>query len=347
MSSKQNKFNKFRQISEITMIQNMQVPALKELLKSKNIKLSKNGKALTKMQMQDKLINKILQAQWEINKKTPEEYEIELFLQSTKSKYIDKIDDTAQNKEIDRLIKKIEKKLKKVPSKQESLKDLIDTIKSKKIEKIDTADNNEIKCLINKIDSKLKDKQNIKKADEFREKQLMKKGFNSLKVEKPVKTNNKETLKLKKWKMKNKDILDKINISFEFLSKKNLPSELEKEIQKLFEEYEVLQSTGNDDIILLKKALDDFLYNLQIQESKESAKRRTRISPSKQAIKNEEDVTFDINTFKDVPNFELIEYKKKHYLRDLETNIIFSIKNNKPYERAGLYNVVKNKIKLD
>ena len=201
MSSKQNKFNKFRQISEITMIQNMQVPALKELLKSKNIKLSKNGKALTKMQMQDKLINKILQAQWEINKKTPEEYEIELFLQSTKSKYIDKIDDTAQNKEIDRLIKKI-------------------------------------------------DKQNIKKADEFREKQLMKKGFNSLKVEKPVETKNKETLKLKKWKMKNKDILDKINISFEFLSKKNLPSELEKEIQKLFEEYEVLQSTGNDDIIL-------------------------------------------------------------------------------------------------
>jgi len=59
------------------------------------------------------------------------------------------------------------------------------------------------------------------------------------------------------------------------------------------------------------------------------------------------DKPFDVDTFEEVTNFDLMYYKKEYYLRDLETNIIYSIKNDLPFERVGLYYASNNKIKLD
>ena len=55
---------------------------------------------------------------------------------------------------------------------------------------------------------------------------------------------------------------------------------------------------------------------------------------------------FDIDKFKDINGFEILIYKKNYYLRDLETSEIYSIRNNKPFQKVGLYKIVKGKPKI-
>ena len=54
---------------------------------------------------------------------------------------------------------------------------------------------------------------------------------------------------------------------------------------------------------------------------------------------------FDIDKFEDINGFELLIYKKIYYLRDLETNELYDILNNKQNKKIGL--IVNGKVKLN
>jgi hypothetical protein len=56
--------------------------------------------------------------------------------------------------------------------------------------------------------------------------------------------------------------------------------------------------------------------------------------------------SFDPENFSEINGFELIMYKKKYYLRDLETNQLYDILDNKPHNIVGLY-TINGKIKLN
>jgi hypothetical protein len=85
------------------------------------------------------------------------------------------------------------------------------------------------------------------------------------------------------------------------------------------------------------------------QSDKEQNKEIITQSEKKQNKKSKEsihfDYQFDPNMFEDINGFELLVYKKKYYLRDLETSEIYDIFNNKQNKIVGLFNS-KGKIKL-
>jgi hypothetical protein len=55
---------------------------------------------------------------------------------------------------------------------------------------------------------------------------------------------------------------------------------------------------------------------------------------------------FELDNFEDINGYELIQYKKKYYLRDLETNELYNISDNKPNKVVGLINS-KSKVKFN
>ncbi len=59
-----------------------------------------------------------------------------------------------------------------------------------------------------------------------------------------------------------------------------------------------------------------------------------------------EEIEFDPDNFEDVNGYELIVYKGIYYLRDLETNELYDIKNNQPNQVIGLINS-KGKVKFN
>ena len=52
--------------------------------------------------------------------------------------------------------------------------------------------------------------------------------------------------------------------------------------------------------------------------------------------KEKQPKSFDIDNFEDINGYELLSYKKKYYLRDLETNELYNIIDNNPGEIIGL-----------
>ena len=66
-------------------------------------------------------------------------------------------------------------------------------------------------------------------------------------------------------------------------------------------------------------------------------------------IKKSKEINNDIiniDNFIEINGFELMMYKKKYYIRDLETNQLYDIQNNKQNKVVGIYNTITNKIKL-
>jgi len=57
------------------------------------------------------------------------------------------------------------------------------------------------------------------------------------------------------------------------------------------------------------------------------------------------EVVFDPESFEEINGYELLVYKKNYYLRDLETDELYSIMYNKPAKVVGLINN-KGKVKL-
>jgi hypothetical protein len=61
-------------------------------------------------------------------------------------------------------------------------------------------------------------------------------------------------------------------------------------------------------------------------------------------LKKKEPVVFNPDAFEDINGYELITYKKQYYLRDMESNEIYSIENNKPLKVVGLLSNGKCKL---
>lgn len=74
----------------------------------------------------------------------------------------------------------------------------------------------------------------------------------------------------------------------------------------------------------------------------------THVEPqtSKKSLKLVDKVNiFNPDNFEDINGYELLVYKKNHYLRDMETNELYDIENNKPNKIIGLI-TEKGKVKL-
>jgi len=56
------------------------------------------------------------------------------------------------------------------------------------------------------------------------------------------------------------------------------------------------------------------------------------------------DKPFNVDTFEDINDYELLKYRGIYFLRNLETSDIYSIKNDLPFERVGYYDLIKRKI---
>jgi hypothetical protein len=77
-----------------------------------------------------------------------------------------------------------------------------------------------------------------------------------------------------------------------------------------------------------------------LDDSNKLCEKKQDIEPIKQKKVKTKKIINDVN------GFELIEYKKKHYMRDLETNELYNILDDKPNQVIGLINS-KGKVKLN
>jgi hypothetical protein len=88
----------------------------------------------------------------------------------------------------------------------------------------------------------------------------------------------------------------------------------------------------------------------EIKDDKEEIKvdkEEIKVDKTKKKKKNQEiNTVFNIDMFEEINGYELIEYKGDYYLRDLETNELYNIKNNQPNKVIGLINS-KSKVKFN
>lgn len=72
------------------------------------------------------------------------------------------------------------------------------------------------------------------------------------------------------------------------------------------------------------------------QDIKVHEEPETSVSQEKEEVEEEEE--FDPDNLEDINGFELLVYKKNYYFRDLETNELYDIDDNKPGKIVGLIN---------
>ena len=107
----------------------------------------------------------------------------------------------------------------------------------------------------------------------------------------------------------------------------------------------------NKQVELPEQAESNNLILQNVEKKNINIEKKNKISISlnieKKDITSEniEDYIFVPDTFEEINDYELLKYKKKYYLRNLETNEIYNIYENKPYSVVGL--MTHGKIKLN
>ena len=96
----------------------------------------------------------------------------------------------------------------------------------------------------------------------------------------------------------------------------------------------------------LNKQINDKNLIIQQLENQISKLKTHQIKESIVETKKEVNSVFNVENFEDINGFELTSYKKNYYLRDLETNELYDIVDNKPGKIVGLLNS-KGKIKFN
>jgi hypothetical protein len=140
--------------------------------------------------------------------------------------------------------------------------------------------------------------------------------------------NNYEELYQENIKLK-KDLEDKTN-------QYNI---MEKEMKQQREELTNMSKVSM--IQSINKQLDEKNNYIKILESQLDKLKTKKTEPLE--LSNE--VVFDPESFEEINGYELLVYKKNYYLRDLETDELYSIMYNKPAKVVGLINN-KGKVKL-
>lgn len=149
----------------------------------------------------------------------------------------------------------------------------------------------------------------------------------------------------------NNYLLNKINILEEELSNKtneleDLKKKYDHDIKEKCDELNNLTKVSF--VQSLNKQINDKNLIIQQLENQINKLKIPQIKEPIVEIKNKKkiNVEFNIDTFEDINGFELTSYKKNYYLRDLETNELYDINNNKPGKIIGLLNS-KGKIKFN
>lgn len=147
----------------------------------------------------------------------------------------------------------------------------------------------------------------------------------------------------------NIDLLNKINTLEEKLSDKT------KELDDFKNKYDRDMKMKNDELqekcnelnnltkVSFVQSLNKQIKELENQISKlKTPLTKEPIVETKKKVNSE----FNVDDFEDINGFELTSYKKNYYLRDLETNELYNIVDNKPGKVIGLINS-KGKIKFN
>ena len=97
----------------------------------------------------------------------------------------------------------------------------------------------------------------------------------------------------------------------------------------------------------INKQLDEKISYIKILESQlDKLRVKKQIEPAPEVARDVPITTsFDPEEFEEINGYELLVYKKNYYLRDLETDELYSIQSNKPNKVVGLINN-KGKVKL-
>jgi hypothetical protein len=99
--------------------------------------------------------------------------------------------------------------------------------------------------------------------------------------------------------------------------------------------------------IYQKKKINHMELIIENKEEIKDDKEEIKDDKTKKKKKNQEiNTVFNIDMFEEINGYELIEYKGDYYLRDLETNELYNIKNNQPNKVIGLINS-KSKVKFN
>ena len=77
------------------------------------------------------------------------------------------------------------------------------------------------------------------------------------------------------------------------------------------------------------KILESQLEKFKNKKEAEETKPKKEVEDIKETKPKKDDI-FDPEEFEEINGYELLMYKKKYYLRDLETNELYNINDNKP-----------------
>jgi hypothetical protein len=175
-------------------------------------------------------------------------------------------------------------------------------------------------------------------------------------------------LLLEKYKKENEEYKNKINtleedntnfkkVSFvqsmnkQLTEKMNYITILEGQLQKYKNKDEIILEVKQNSSVKEESIKENKEESIKEQYIKESVKETTKDSNNKSKKKKEEcnkveekdikekysnETEFNPDEYEDINGYELLCYKKKYYLRDLETSEIYDINDYKPNKVVGL-----------
>ena len=138
--------------------------------------------------------------------------------------------------------------------------------------------------------------------------------------------------------------LEKLKKTSHYIEKIELTPEIK--VEEIKEEIKVEEIKVEE--IKEEIKVEEIVEEIKVEEIKVEEKVKTKKvkkSKTKKESNVELDNQFDPDMFEDINGFELLIYKQKYYLRDLETSEIYDIVDNKQNQIVGLINS-KGKIKL-
>jgi hypothetical protein len=117
---------------------------------------------------------------------------------------------------------------------------------------------------------------------------------------------------------------------------------IEEPIEEPVEEQikEQIKEQIEEQIIKPKNKINEEQIEIIIEEPVKKSKKKDKM------IEEFRNDIFNPDIFNEINGYQLIIYKKKYYLRDLETNQLYDIDNYKPNKVVGIY-TINGKVKLN
>jgi hypothetical protein len=124
--------------------------------------------------------------------------------------------------------------------------------------------------------------------------------------------------------------------------------------EETVKEETVKEETVKEETVKEETVKEETVKEVKVEVKEETVNEEVKVEVKTKKVKKsktkkepivESDNQFDPDMFEDINGFELLIYKQKYYLRDLETSEIYDIVDNKQNQIVGLINS-KGKIKL-